>query len=251
MDPRHIHEAAHYFLEARQTGRLIEALPPHCRPANSEEALAIQDETLAHMRDPVGGWKTGPNVDGGILRGAILSSRIFQSPARIPASLVPLRGIEGEIAFRFDKALPPRAEEYSQAEIEKAVTALVAIEIVDSRFADYGQATPLDKAADCVSNGGFVAGTELPNWRSLDLSHPEVVVTFDGEEVPHANKGHPRGNPAAPMIELANELRKTTGVPKGAVITTGSYSGIQFAKPGQKVSVEFKGLGKAEAEFTA
>jgi 2-keto-4-pentenoate hydratase len=163
---------------------------------------------------------------------------------------VPLLAVEAEIAFRFDRGLPPRAEAYSHDEVAAAATAVAAIEVVDSRFADYEAAPLLHRIADCVSNGAFIVGETPADWRTHDLSKLEVTLSVDGKEVVRSVGGHPTGDPIVRAVELANLLRGQGGIRPGQVITTGTYTGLTYVEPGQAVLVAFTGFGKAEVSFS-
>src|SRR5690606_18222671 len=143
--------------------------PENCKPATIAQAHAIQLATAERLDDPIVGWKVAKLPDGSLGRGALLRSRIYAEGASIPPKLVPLLGIEAEIAFRLDRGLPPRSTDYSYEEVAGAVTAMPAIEIVDSRLRGYPDSPLLDRLADCMSNGAFVHGPPIANWRSLDL----------------------------------------------------------------------------------
>src|SRR5262245_33374252 len=106
MDQRAVAQAAELLVAARRTGKLLDALPASCKPQALEDAFAIQDATLAALGETVAGWKVAL-VNGRVVRGAIMASRMFESGARVPAASMPMRGIEAEIAFRFERDLPP------------------------------------------------------------------------------------------------------------------------------------------------
>ena len=146
---------------------------------------------------------------------------------------MPLLGVECEIAFRFDRALPPRAAEYGYDEVAAAVTAFMAIEVVDSRFSTYPKTPLLDRVADFMSNGAFVAGDPIANWRSLDLTQAEVELVIDGVSIVRNVGGHIARDPLLPAIALVNDLRQA-GIAAGCLMTTGTYTGLHFAKPGQR-----------------
>jgi 2-keto-4-pentenoate hydratase len=249
MEDAAIRQAVALLVEARRTGRRIEALPPACRVGSVAEAEAIQDAVIAALGERVAGWKVA-TLNGVVMGGAMLASRVFASPARVPAALTPLRGIEAEIAFRFERDLPPRERDYDYAEVAGAATAFAAIEIVDSRFRDYRAAPLLDKAADCVSNGGFVAGTLQPGWRALDLAQVAVRLVIDGKTVVEKHGGHPAGDPLLPAVALVNLRRTGAGVRAGQIMTTGTYTGLNFVEPGAHVVASFDGVGAAELSFT-
>lgn len=251
MNVRQIDAAAALFVQARRTGELLDALPEACRPRSVDDAHAIQDATVAKLSESVAGWKVGAPIDGQIVRGALLRSRVFDSGARFPAKLAPMLGIEAEIAFRFDRDLPPRANDYTYDEVKAAVMAFAAIEIVDSRFRDYPNAPLLDRVADCVSNGAFVKGASPANWRDFDLSKLEAVLLIDGKEIVRRVGGHPNVDPLLPAVALVNGFARRDGVRRGAVMTTGTYTGLNYAKPGQTATAVFEGFGNAAVTIVA
>ena len=132
-----------------------------------------------------------------------------------------------------------------------AVTAFPAIEIVDSRFRDYRGAPLIERIADCVSNGAFVQGAPQPRWRDFDLTKLEARLMIDGEECVRRTGGHPTGDPLLPAVELVNAMRLREGVRAGQFATTGSYTGLNFAKPGQRVSASFEGFGSCDVHLVA
>ena len=175
---------------------------------------------------------------------------MIPSGGTIRAALVPLLGVEAEIAFRFDRDGAARCP-YSYDEVAAAVTAFPAIEIVDSRFRDYKGAPLIERIADCVSNGAFVQGAPQPRWREFDLKKIEARLDIDGEERVRRAGGHPAGDPLLPAVELVNAMRVHAGVRAGQVVTTGSYTGLNYAKPGQKISASFEGFGSAAVRLVA
>jgi len=249
MDNERVDEAVRALVDARKTGRLLETLPAGSRPASIEEAHAIQDATVAFLGDAVVGWKVLPPIDGRIARGVLLRSRVFTSPATISADQVPLLGVEAEIAFRFDRDLPPRVADYAYEDVAQAVTAFPAIEIVDSRFSDYRGSALLDRLADCASNGAFVCGALQSHWRAFDLAAAEVELSIDGISKVRSVGGHAAVDPLLPAVALVNALRENVGVRKGQMMTTGTYTGLNFAQPGQTVTADFKGFGSAQVRF--
>lgn len=244
MDQRAITQAAELFVAARRTGKLLDELPDACRPQTLEDALAIQDATVAALGERVAGWKAAI-VDGRAVRGAIMASRVFESGARVKAATVPLLGIEAEIAFRFERDLP--AGKHSYQDVAAAVSAFAAIEIVDSRFRSHTAVSAQERNADFVTNGGFVRGPSDSAWRTLDLTNIAVTLTIGGQDVVKQNGGHAAGDPLLPAVALVNNL--PGGIKAGQFITTGTYTGMTFAKVGQTVVAEFAGFGAVEVGF--
>src|ERR1044072_756287 len=241
MDQRAVAQAAQLFAAARRTGQLLAALPDACRPQTLEHAHAIQDATLSVLGETVAGWKVAL-VGGRVVRGAIMASRVFESGARVPAAAMPMRGIEAEIAFRFERDLPPGQHSYE--DVAAAVTAFAAIEIVDSRFRSHHDVAEHERNADFVTNGGFVRGAAAANWRTLDLVDIAVTLTVGGDVVVTRNGGHAAGDPFLPAFALANDL--PSGIKAGQFVTTGTYTGLTIAEVGQRVVAEFAGGGEGE-----
>jgi 2-keto-4-pentenoate hydratase len=251
MDQAVIDQAAALLIEARRTGVRLDGFPAPCRPQDLDQAHAIQDATAAGLDEVVAGWKVGAPIDGKIVRGALLQSRIIPSGGSIAAALVPLLGVEAEVAFRFDRALEPRERPYEYAEVAAAVTAFPAIEIVDSRFRDYRGTPLIERIADCASNGAFVIGAAVEEWRKFDLAKLDARLEIDTEVLGRRVGGHSAGDPLLPAVDLVNDLRHTTGVLAGQIMTTGTYTGLNFAKPGQHVTAIFEGFGSANVFLTA
>lgn len=249
MEPAAVLQAAKALSEARRTGVRLDRLPEAARPQSVSDAWAIQLATVKELGDTVAGWKVSFSPEHGVFVGILIGSRIFKNGVSIAAAEMPMLGVEAEIAFRFNRGLPPRVREYEREEIEAAVTAFPAIEIVDTRFRDYAATPGLERTADFMSNGGFVAGSLREDWRSFDLAKLEVSLTVDGVELVHRAGGNPAGDPLIPAIALVNALRTSTGIPEGAIVTTGSYTGLERVKPDSSVGVAFAGFGDVGCRF--
>ena len=249
MTPDAITEAVDVLCEARARGPTLEALPASCRPATLSEAHAVQLATASRLADTIGGWKVGATPDGGVAHGALLRSRIHASGARLPAHAMPLLGVEAEIAFRFERDMPPRGRAYAYEEVAEGVVALCAIEVVDSRFKRYPDAPFLDRVADCMSNGALICGAPEPRWRAFDLVRLDAELAFDGRTVVRRTGGHPTKDPLLPAVALANDLRAESGIVAGQIVTTGTYTGLNFAKAGQAVTATFHGFGSVSVTF--
>jgi 2-keto-4-pentenoate hydratase len=174
---------------------------------------------------------------------------VLESPASLPSSGLPLLGVEAEIAFLFERDMPPRDIDYTLDEVTAAAIALVGIEIVGTRFRDYDRAPALDRTADCMSNEAFVMGTRRPDWRSRDLSQLEAKLVVNGTVIVQRTGGHVTKDPIVPAVALVNILRRQTGVRAGQFITTGTFTGLHRAAPGDTIEVSFTGFGSASIVF--
>ena len=249
MTPAAITEAASVLCRARRDGATLDALPASCRPATLAEAHAVQAATGVQLGETIAGWKVGATPDGGVARGALFASRVYESGAHLAAASTPLLGVEAEIAFRFERDLPQRGRAYTYDEVAAAVVAFPAIEIVDSRFRDYPKAPFLDRVADCMSNGAFVRGAPVANWRSFDLVSIAVELAVDGAAIVQRAGGHPTKDPLLPAVALVNDLRAESGVAAGQMVTTGTYTGLHYAKAGDRVVATFRGFGDVRVTF--
>lgn len=234
---------------ARRERQRIGGLPEDVRPQSVAEAHAIQDAVTAALGAEVIAYKANAPAMGDHLRGPIYAADTYASPARFPVIDAPQCGIEGEIAFRFRRDLPPRPEPYTRDEVAAAVDACAAIEVVTSRFSAPETAAPNDKLADAISNGGFVYGTIVSDWHGLDLAKLKVRLTVNGETVVEQIGGHPIGDPLAVAVALVDLMRTGVGVKAGQFVTTGSCTGLRYFKAGDTCVASFEGLGVAELQF--
>jgi len=249
MDRTPQDRAVALLAEARRSGRPLAALGAGLEPASIAEAHAVQDALVDVLDEAVAGWKVAGTKPGEVMRGAILASRLLPGPARIDASSMPLLGVEAEIAFRFDRPLPAREAVYGIDEVRDAVTAFPAIEVVDSRVSNYRDTPVLHRLCDCMSNGALVCGAPRPDWRDVHLGTLAVTLT-DGDDVLVSRVGgHANGDPILPAVALANEFRGGRGIEAGQVVTTGSYTGLVFARPGALIAADFAGFGRVEVLF--
>lgn len=245
MNETMIDKAASLLVDARRFRQPLERLPEDCRPDLLDDALAIQDAIVAKLGERVAGWKVARLPDGQLAYGVIVGSRVVVSGGTVEARDMALLGMEAEIAFRFVQDAPPRSAEYSQDEVAARVIAFSAIEIVATRYRDYRGTPVIERAADFMSNGAFVVGADQPQWRSMDLAHRAVSLAFDEHVIVERTTEHPAGHPLRPAVDLVNALRTTTGVRAGQMTTTGTYTGLNFAKPGQTVVARIEGFSAA------
>lgn len=235
------------LVQARRGGTRIEALP--AVPSSVAEAHAIQDRVATLLGETVGGFKANAPPNGEPTRGLIYARMIRPSPARISPTEVPHLGVEGEIAFRFSHDLPAREAPYGHEEVAEAVAALPAIEVVSGRFRDPRTRPVLEQLADCIINGALVTGPVISAWSQLDIPRLHVSLRVNGRSVLERQGGHPIDDPLHVAVSLVNMMRGVSGVRAGQIMTTGSWTGLRFLKPGDHCTVQFEHLGGAEVAF--
>ncbi len=252
MDALSIRQAAERLVAARRNRTPIDGLPGPLRPPTVEAGFAIQEAVMALLDERAGGWKVGVAPNAPATCAPMFASLIHESPYRVPAAQVPLLGVEGEIAVRMGRDLPKRATPYTREDIVCAIDGVcAAIEIVDSRFAQFLKCTLEDKVADNVGNGAFTYGPMVTDWKKLDLSALKVRLEVGGKTLVDKTGGSPSGDPLVAVVWLANHLTgRDGGLRKGQIVTTGSCTGLPLAKPGDTAVVTFESLGTAQVTFT-
>jgi 2-keto-4-pentenoate hydratase len=248
MTPEQIDEAARALVAAR-TGQPIAALPEGTRPQSEADAYAIQEAVLRRLGERIGGYKVGFSPEGGIFCAPIYASTVHASPASLPAGGFHLIGIECEVGFRLNQALPPRLQPYGRDEVLAAVSLHPTIEVVDSRYIDFRSLDRLQVLADNVSNGGLVYGAAASGWQTMDLVHPPIAVTNGGNDFAECT-GLRAGDPVGLLVDLVNHLAKQRGaVPTGTLVTTGTHTGMVFTEPGAQIRADYGPLGRVQVSF--
>jgi 2-keto-4-pentenoate hydratase len=238
------------FLEGRRASRPF-AIPADLVLRSEDEAYRIQDMVFAQLwpGERPAAWKVGSASDKVEPMAAPIHT-VHHSPATLPASGMHMIGVEAEIAFRLARDLPPRPEPYREEEVASAVgEALVAIEFCDTRLANWKGAPPLWKLADFHTNFALVVGSGTSEWRALGFTAQRVELRL-GERTIAATGTHPFGNPIRLMPWIAAHcMRRTGGLRAGDIVTTGSWTGLEFARPGDEIVARFPGIGKASARI--
>jgi 2-keto-4-pentenoate hydratase len=240
---------ASLLVEARRQRRLI--APSAAGPAGPEDAYAVQD-AVARRLGAVAGWKVGAKSAEATPNAApLLADLVRTSPAAWPADSLHMIGVEAEIAFRIGRDVEPRGEPFGDAEARACIDSVhAAIEIVDTRLAGWAEADRLWVLADNQSNGGFVYDPDGIPWRDQDLSEAPVRLDIDGRTVVESRGGNPAGDPRRLLPWLLTHCaRRRGGVRAGALVTTGSYTGMLFVEPGVCVDATFDGIGSVRVSF--
>ena len=247
MTPDQLVRAAAALANARK-GPAIASLPADGIPWSEADSYQIQDAVIAKLGEKIGGWKVGISPLGGYLAAPIFASAVHQSPATLPARDFKIIGIECEIGFRFNKALPPRPQPYTRQEVLDAASLHPTIEIVDSRYQDFRALDRLITLADNINNGALVYGAAAKEWDGIDLVHPPIEVTADGK--PFADcTGLRAGTPIDLVVAAVAHANRRGGIAAGTLITTGTHTGLVFTEPGVKIVADFGKLGRVEVSF--
>lgn len=248
--------AARHLLAARRARQPGPRLPEVLRPAEPEDALAIQRRVQELLGAATGGWKCSlPTAERPISCAAIFA------PTIVRASPCPVIGhdgvarIEPEVAFVLGRDLPQRGAVYGEDEVRGAIaeTRLV-LEILESRYADPAAASFPELLADQVSNQGLFVGPALHDRLQRDLEGFPIEIEAAAATL-HARAGvHPDGHPLRPLVWLANFLASCSdigGLKAGEIVTTGSYAGALEVPLATPLRVRFAKLGEIRVQLIA
>lgn len=259
MDQAAIEKAADILWQARLAERRMEALPPDCRPASLDEGYAIQDAMTARAAQAVAGWKIAATSEAGQrhidvtepLAGRLFAGFLLPDGARRAAGPMHMRVVEAEFAFRFGRDLPSRASAYGMEEVMAAAADLhLAIELPDARFERFAEIGPSSIAADDAFASWFILGPRIAAWRDLDLKAQPVRAMRNGKPAGEGSGANALGDPRRALTWLVNERAKRgDGVKSGQVVITGTCVKPVEIVPGDRVTVEFPGLGEVKVAF--
>src|ERR1700737_2983621 len=226
LDKNQIAAASETLRDHWRAGTKLRGLEASLRPRDRAEGYAIQGRIENYSDGRLFGWKIAAtseagqkhiNVDGP-MAGRILPEPVI--PDGGPASMAgnAMRVAEPEFAFRMHADLPPRLSPYTVREVLDAVDTLhPAIEIPDSRFADFVEEKP--------------------------------VITLRGQRF----TGHGKnvlGDPLIALTWLANELRQLgVTLRAGQVVTTGTCPPPLPIQSGEVFDADFGLIGRVSVEF--
>jgi 2-keto-4-pentenoate hydratase len=242
-----------------RAGTKIGALEDAMRPRSRTDAYAIQAVLEHYSREKLFGWKIAATSEAGQrhinvagpLAGRILAETVLPDGGTARMAGNEMRVAEPEFAFRMGNDLLPRATPFTVAEVLDAVATLhPAIEIPDSRFADFVSAGEAQLIADNACAHLFVLGAATTaDWHGRDLIEERPRITMRGEHY----VGHGKnvlGDPRVALAWLANELRGLgIALRAGEVVTTGTCHPPLPIAPGDRMEADFGVLGKVSVGF--
>lgn len=241
------------LLKAR---RLMQAVPAPALP-DADAAYAVQDgvaAALGWLSPGVGqAWKSGgPSRTAMQTHAALPPAGVWRSPAEASAWPFRLRGIEAEVALRL--AQPVDAARAASLDVDAAralVDAMaVSIEVVDSRWTEGLQAPALARLADLQSHAALVLGDWVPFDAARDWSRQACRVHIGVQPAQTFVGTHSMADPAWVLPAwLRHATRGGRRVPAGSVVTTGTWCGLLFAAPGDRVEVSFEGIGSTAVQL--
>jgi 2-keto-4-pentenoate hydratase len=259
LDKNQIEAASKILHDHWRAGTKLAALEAALCPQGRREAYAIQAAIENYSTASLFGWKIAAtseagqrhiNVEGP-MAGRILTETVIADGGTASMAGNEMRVVEPEFAFRMARDLPPRGAPWTAQEVLDAVDTLhPAIEMPDSRFADFVSAGAAQIIADNACAHLFVLGAPTStNWRALDLVEERPVIKLGGKRY----IGHGKnvlGDPRVALTWLANELCELgVTLRKGEVVTTGTCHPPLPIQSGDLFEADFGVIGKVSVKF--
>ena len=166
----------------------------------------------------------------------------------MPATGLIAPKVEAELAFVMATDL--QGPGVDALAVRRAVAGVVgAIEIIDSRVADWRIALP-DTIADNASSARYVLGTRMLDVGAIDLTLTGVVLTHNGRVTQTGAGAAVLGDPLRCVAWLANALgRHGDGLRAGDVVLSGALHAAVAVAPGDQVQARFAHLGSVTTGF--
>ncbi|WP_432589389.1 fumarylacetoacetate hydrolase family protein [Streptomyces sp. HD1123-B1] len=166
----------------------------------------------------------------------------------VPAGLLLQPKVEAEVALVLGRDLPQHL--CTPRDVLRAVAyALPALEIVDSRVADW-DISIVDTIADNASCGLYVLGDRPVPLGSLDLSTVTMTLERSGATVSEGTGADCLGSPLAAAAWLASALaQRGDPLRAGETLLTGALGPMVPAAPGDTFEARISHLGSVRVEF--
>lgn len=165
--------------------------------------------------------------------------------------------VEAEVAFRLSRDVDVPEDEITLAFVRDAVdVALPALEIVDSRIADW-KIGFTDTVADNASSGLFVVGDEglplsAPGIEGCEPVDVEMALSINGEVRSSGNGAACLGDPLEALRWLAVQAaRYGDPLRAGALILSGALGPFVPFEPGDRVDASISGFAPLSVVFSA
>jgi 2-keto-4-pentenoate hydratase len=251
-----IDAVAQALLQARTAGVPADATPLADALASDEEAYAVQRHVARALGWFAGGtpqfWKSGgPGRSQPLTHAPLPPAGVWSSPADASRWPMHVRRVESEIALRLGRdvnaALAATLDLSSAAALVDAMA--VAIEIVDSRWAQGLAAPALLRLADLASHAALVLGEWQP-YSPRDWPAQACRLVIGAQPALERCGTHSCGDPAWVLTDWLRHATAHHGsLPAGTVVTTGTWAGAPAASAGDRVVLAFAGIGTAEVRF--
>jgi 2-keto-4-pentenoate hydratase len=220
-------------------------------PTDSERAYAVQAANTRHWANSgrtIVGHKVGLTVQKqlGVDQpdfGVLFADMQIQNDGFLDLSKCIAPRAEAEVALVMERDLNDPAAT-AESVFAAVAYAAAAIEIVDSRIADW-KITFADTVADNGSSAYFVLGKDRKKLRDLDLFTCGMALTIDSDIVSLGAGAACLGHPLNAAAWLARVLAASgEGLKAGDIILTGALGPMVGLKAGNSVRAQIGGLGQ-------
>jgi len=247
--------AADCLRPAWQARSVIDAWPSTVKPLDRAWAYPVQNALFAATQGTHWGWKIAATSTAGQhhigvsapLAGRLMRERIHPDGATVDVQRNRMRVAEAEFAFRMGRDVStPAGHKLSLDAVLDAVAAVhLAIELPDSRFADFARMGEASLIADFACACDVVMGPQAQvDVRSWDFAGHAVSVSVDGQTVAHGQGANVLGDPRWALAWLAQELcDHGDHLRAGDWVITGTCVTPVPIAPGQSVRCDFGVLG--------
>lgn len=254
----HVEALARRLADVRRTFRPIADLPADLIPPDVATAYRVDARVEQLLGWEPLGWKiaaTTPAMQARLescepVRGRTYARHRHSSPAVLKMSELNGPMVECEFFMTLGRDLPLRDADWTEAEVAAAVRDIHAgIEVAETRYVIGRRPGVTGLIADGSSAGQYVFGDRLP-FPPDRLSDIPVVLYVDGVAEQQGHGSDVLGNPVRALVWLANHLgRAGRSLKAGEVISTGSVTGVYYARPDCLFRVEFGSHGAVEIRF--
>ncbi|MFF0451340.1 2-keto-4-pentenoate hydratase [Streptomyces sp. NPDC004609] len=180
--------------------------------------------------------------------GTLLADMAVPDSGEIPSGLLLAPKVEAEVALVLSRPLEHPG--CTADDVLRAVDfALPALEIVDSRIADW-DIRFVDTVADNASCGLFVLGSTPVPLTGVDLRAAGMEMTRNGARVSAGSGADCLGGPLDAAAWLASTLaRRGEGLRAGDIVLTGALGPMSPGAPGDVFEARISELGSVRVGF--
>ncbi len=259
IDQRQIESAAATLRRVYETRQPVEPIAADLANATLDDAYAIQNLNTEHWLDRqrvLVGRKIGVTSQAvqsqlGVSQpdyGMLFLDMEYGDQEEVPFSRMIQPRIEGEIGFRIGKDLHDPNIGFNDV-IDAIDYAVAAIEIVDSRIADW-KISIIDTIADNASSGLYVVGSQPVRLKDFDHRLCGMVIEHRNEPVCTGAGAACLGNPLTACLWLARRMAEV-GRPlsAGDFLLSGALGPLTPVQANETYELRINGLGSVRARF--
>lgn len=179
--------------------------------------------------------------------GFFTETMMYDADRLIPVDSFISPKVEPELGFLLAKDLSATA---TMADIIDAIeTTFLAVEIIDSRVADW-DIHLVDTIADNASCGAIILSQEPVDIPADQLAQVSVSMKLNNNEVGSGTGTAVMGHPLKPLVWLAATLgAQGVKLSKGDIILTGSFCAAASISAGDHLEVDYGNYGSLSVNF--